>query len=63
MCMEFGTLSRLTGDPRFEAAALRALRGLWSRRSPHTGLVGAHLDIHSGEWTHRDSGIGTSVDR
>ena len=62
MCMEFGLLSRLTGDGRYEAAALRALRGLWARRSG-LNLVGAHIDIVSGEWTHRDSGIGTSVDR
>lgn len=31
--VEFGTLSRLTGDPTYERAALRALQSLWSKRS------------------------------
>jgi Glycosyl hydrolase family 47 len=61
LVLEFGVLSKLTGDPRFEYAAKRALRALWSRRSG-LGLVGAHIDVISGTWTHRDSGVGTSVD-
>lgn len=32
--VEFGTLSRLTGDPTYERVALRALESLWSKRSP-----------------------------
>ena len=47
--------------PTKQAAALRSLRGLWARRSP-LGLLGAHLDVATGEWTHRDAGIGTSID-
>ena len=31
--IEFGTLSRLTGDPVYERVALRALKSLWSKRS------------------------------
>ncbi len=31
--IEFGTLSRLTGDPTYEQVALRALQSIWSRRS------------------------------
>ena len=26
------------------------------------GLIGAHLDIMTGQWTHKDSGVGTSID-
>ena len=33
LLLEFGTLSRLSLDPRFEEAALCALRLLWSKRS------------------------------
>lgn len=40
--VEFGTLSRLTGDPVFEKVAMRALRALWERRS-ELGLVRALL--------------------
>jgi mannosidase alpha-like ER degradation enhancer 2 len=31
--IEFGTLSRLTGDPIYERVALRALQSLWEKRS------------------------------
>ena len=59
--LEFGTLSRLTGEVAFEAAARRALRALFARRSP-IGLLGAHIDARSGTWTQIDSGIGSFVD-
>ena len=36
--IEFGTLSRLTGDPVFEKVAMRALQSLWTHRSS-IGLV------------------------
>ena len=59
--LEFATLSRLSGNPTFERVAKRALLGLWARRS-ELGLVGGHIDIQTGEWTHKDSGVGTSID-
>lgn len=31
--IEFGALSRLTGDPTYERVALKALESLWSKRS------------------------------
>ncbi|XWS51020.1 hypothetical protein CRYUN_Cryun12cG0140300 [Craigia yunnanensis] len=34
LILEMGVLSRLTGDLRYESAALRALRKLWSRQVP-----------------------------
>ena len=52
-----GALSRLTGDSRYEAAALRALRKLWSMRSP-LNLVGTTLDVLNGKWIEYSSGIG-----
>ena len=39
--VEFGALSRLTGDPVFEDTAMRALKGLWKVRSP-VGLVSSY---------------------
>lgn len=56
-----GTLSKLTGDPRFEAAALRALRKLWSMRSS-LNLLGTTLDVTNGQWIEHSTGIGAGVD-
>lgn len=61
LILEMGALSRLTGDPRFESAALRALRKLWSMRSS-LNLLGTTLDITTGEWIEYSSGIGAGVD-
>ncbi|KAL1566228.1 Alpha-mannosidase I mns5 [Salvia divinorum] len=61
LILEMGALSHLTGDPRFESAALRALRKLWSMRSA-LNLVGTTLDVETGEWIEFSSGIGAGVD-
>ncbi|XP_058227942.1 alpha-mannosidase I MNS5 [Rhododendron vialii] len=61
LILEMGALSRLTGDPRFESAALRALRKLWSMRSS-LNLLGTTLDVETGEWLEYSSGIGAGVD-
>ncbi|KAJ6830496.1 alpha-mannosidase I MNS5 isoform X1 [Iris pallida] len=61
LILEMGTLSRLTGDARYEAAALRALRKLWSMRSS-LNLLGTTLDVVTGEWIEYSSGIGAGVD-
>jgi mannosidase alpha-like ER degradation enhancer 2 len=59
--IEFTMLSRATKNPKYERAARRATVGLWSRRSK-LGLVGNHINIETGVWTHQDSGLGTNVD-
>ncbi|XP_071903834.1 alpha-mannosidase I MNS5-like isoform X3 [Coffea arabica] len=61
LILEMGALSRLTGDPRFESAALHALRKLWSMRSS-LNLLGTTLDVVTGEWIEHSSGIGAGVD-
>lgn len=61
LILEMGALSRLTGDPRYESAALRALRKLWSMRSS-LNLLGTTLDVATGEWIEYSSGIGAGVD-
>ena len=45
--LEFGTLSRLTGDDRFEKAARKAFFALWDSKTG-IGLVGNTIDITSG---------------
>ncbi|XP_062108214.1 alpha-mannosidase I MNS4 [Humulus lupulus] len=61
LTLEFGVLSRLTNDPIFEQATKNAVRGLWARRSK-LNLVGAHINVFTGDWTQKDAGIGTSID-
>ncbi|PAV79240.1 hypothetical protein WR25_09242 [Diploscapter pachys] len=59
--VEFGSLSRLTGNPEYERLALRALDALWATRSP-IGLVGNHINVNTGQWTAVDAGIGAGID-
>ncbi|XP_026326709.1 ER degradation-enhancing alpha-mannosidase-like protein 2 [Hyposmocoma kahamanoa] len=59
--IEFGTLSRLTGDPIYEEVAYNALKALYHHRSP-IGLLGNHIDVMTGRWTAQDAGIGGGVD-
>lgn len=59
--LEFGTLSRLTGDPLYEEVAMNAIKALHFYKS-NIGLVGNHVDVLTGHWTAQDSGIGAGVD-
>lgn len=59
--VEFGALSRLTGDPIYEEVAMNALHSLFNHRSA-IGLFGNHIDVQSGIWTAQDAGIGAGVD-
>ncbi|CDO74074.1 Glycoside Hydrolase Family 47 protein [Trametes cinnabarina] len=62
LILEFGVLSRLTGDDRFEKAAYKAFFALWNRRSD-IGLVGNTINIFTGLWTHPEvNGIGAGID-
>ena len=47
MILEFGLLSRLTGDDRFEKAAYKAFFALWNQRSD-INLVGNTVNIWTG---------------
>ncbi|XP_076860429.1 ER degradation-enhancing alpha-mannosidase-like protein 3 [Brachyhypopomus gauderio] len=60
--LEFAALSRFTGDPVFEAHARRALDFIWEKRQRNSNLVGTTINIHSGEWVRRDSGVGAGID-
>jgi len=61
LIVEWGLLSRLTGEPKYEAAARKALESVWAKRST-IDLVGTHINIDSGDWTEQVSGIGAGVD-
>jgi ER degradation enhancer, mannosidase alpha-like 1 len=47
LILEFATLSRLTGDDRFEKAASKAFFALWNRRSD-IGLLGNTINAGTG---------------
>eukprot|EP01136_Pigoraptor_vietnamica_P045920 Opistho-1_new@24500 len=58
--LEFGALSRLTGNATYEAKARRAMRSLWDKHA--NGLVGNVIDVVTGQWIRQDSGIGAGID-
>ena len=58
---EFGTLSRIVRDDRYYTAAKKALKAVYDRRSP-LDLVGAEIDIETGEWTDATSEVDPPVD-
>lgn len=61
LILEFGTLSKLTGNPLFYARAKRALVATFEHRSK-IGLVGAGIDVETGRWTDPDSSISGGID-
>ena len=62
LLLEFSLLSRLLGDPVYELVARRAARSLFSRRHRDTGLLGNVLDVYTGEWSGKMSGLGAGID-
>jgi len=61
LMLEFGTLSKLTDDPRYYDAAKRAVTALFERRSA-IGLVGSTIDVLTGEWQNRTSHVTGGID-
>ncbi|XP_076330874.1 ER degradation-enhancing alpha-mannosidase-like protein 1 [Tachypleus tridentatus] len=62
LLLEFGMLSRLLGDPVYEGVARRASNAIWELRSKSTGLVGNVIDVNTGEWVGKMSGVGAGID-
>ena len=58
---EWGTLSRLTGDPRYADAARRAVRACFERRSG-LDLLAVKIDALTGAWLDRRATIGSYAD-
>jgi mannosidase alpha-like ER degradation enhancer 2 len=61
LLLEFSTLSRLTHTPTYTSLAHTALAAVLQRRSKH-GLLGGHIDITNGMWSHRTSSLGSGSD-
>lgn len=60
--LEFAALSRLSGEPIFEAKAHAAMDALWGIRNRGSDLMGTVMNVHSGDWVRRDSGVGAGID-
>ena len=61
LLIEFGMLSRLTGKPIYYDTAKRAITELYRRSLPR-GLVGAGINVETGEWTNTTAGIMGGID-
>ena len=61
LILEFGVLSRLTGNPKYEKAAKLSLETLWKHRSS-LNLVGNTIDILKATWKDSNAGIGAGID-
>ncbi|PVD24290.1 hypothetical protein C0Q70_14761 [Pomacea canaliculata] len=62
LLLEFGVLSHLLGDPVYEFYARRAVQMLYKFRSKVTGLLGNVINIQTGEWAGKMSGLGAGID-
>ena len=59
--LEFGTLSKLTGNPEYYDKAKQALVQVFNRRS-NIGLVGTWVNVVTGKWTNTSSHVGGAID-
>jgi len=62
LLLEFILIAKLTGDPVYEIYVRRAVRSLYNLRNESTGLFGNVVDVKSGEWKGKISGLGAGID-
>nr|KAG5703061.1 hypothetical protein BaRGS_016222 [Batillaria attramentaria] len=62
MILEFAALSRLTGITVYEDKARKAMDYLWQQRHRSSDLMGLIINVHSGDWIRRESGVGAGID-
>jgi mannosidase alpha-like ER degradation enhancer 2 len=61
LLLEFGTLSKLTGNPVYYDKAKRALVAVYDRRSA-IGLVGTSINVETAKWVDTTSHISGMID-
>lgn len=62
LILEFATLSRLSGEAIFEEKVRHSMDYIWGKRNLATTLIGSIIDVQSGEWIQRESGVGAGID-
>lgn len=61
LLLEWGTLSKHTGDPTYYQTAKQAVRALFEKRS-EIDLVGTVINVESGVWENTESHISARID-
>lgn len=61
LILEFGALSKLTGDPKYYEKVRKGMTEL-VKRSSSIGLVGTTINVETGEWINKDSHISGMID-
>jgi len=61
LMMEFGKLSKITGDKKYYDAAKKGMMYVYNNRSV-LDLVGEQIDIQTGKWVNSRSHIGAYID-
>ncbi len=61
LLLEWGTLSKITGNEIYYQAAKKAVRALFSRRSTNN-LVGTVINVETGNWENTESHISARID-
>jgi hypothetical protein len=61
LMMEFGKLSKLTGNDKYYAAAKKGMMEVYKRRSA-IDLVGEQIDVNTGKWVSTQSHISGYID-
>jgi mannosidase alpha-like ER degradation enhancer 2 len=61
LLLEFGTLSKITGNPAYYQKAKDAVVTMYKKRS-QLDLVGTVIDVESGEWVNTESHLSGRID-
>lgn len=61
MLLEYGTLSKLTGNPEYYDKCKKGIVEVFNRRGK-TGLVGARISCDTGEWLDKNTHISGGID-
>ncbi len=61
MLLEYGMLSRLTGNPAYYQKCKKGVVALYALRGK-TGLMGSQIDVETGEWVDRQAHISGGID-
>ncbi len=61
MLLEYGMLSKLTGNPLYYEKCKKGVVAAYNRRGK-TGLVGSNINVETGEWTNKQAHISGGID-